>query len=250
MKISAITVCWNAEKTIRHTLESFLSQDYPNREMIVVDGLSKDSTLEIVRSYNSPLITIHSGKDNGIYDAMNKGLTLYTGDAVGLLNADDVYHAKNTLSLIAAALKTKPVVTGHCNMVPDHTSGVVATRWKIPPFTPGAFLKGWVPPHPATYAVREVYDKVGGFDTSYRICADYDWMVRVFEVHKYDHLVLDEVLADMMLGGLSTSGVKAMWTNLRETSRSRQKWLGTGPVDQAMMIKVFGKLKSMARIKG
>jgi GT2 family glycosyltransferase len=108
MKISAITVCWNAEKTIRHTVESFLAQDYPNREMVIVDGLSKDTTLDIVKSYNSPLITIHSGKDKGIYDAMNKGLKLYTGDAVGFLNADDVYHTKQTLSHIAAGLKTKP----------------------------------------------------------------------------------------------------------------------------------------------
>jgi hypothetical protein len=105
-----------------------------------------------------------------------------------------------------------------------------------------------VPPHPSTYALREVYDKVGGFDTSYRICADYEWMVRVFEVNEYDHVVLDEVLADMMLGGLSTSGFKAMWTNMRETSRARQKWLGAGPIDMAMANKVFGKLRQIAHI--
>ena len=246
MKISAITVCWNAEKTIRHTIASFLAQTHVDKEMLIVDGLSKDSTLDIVRSFNSPLIKIISEKDKGIYDAMNKGLKLYTGDAVGLLNADDTYHDKHSLSLIAAALETAPVVTGGCNMVPDHVSGTIDRVWQPSAFRPGAFAKGWMPPHPSTYARREVYDAVGGFDTSYKICADYEWMIRVMEVQKFEVKVIDSILTHMMLGGMSTSGLKASWVNLQETSRARRQWLGAGPVDAAMVAKAMGKVKRLA----
>jgi glycosyltransferase involved in cell wall biosynthesis len=246
MKISVITVCWNAEKTIRHTLESFLEQTHPDREMLIIDGISKDRTLDIVRSYNSPLIRIYSEKDKGIYDAMNKGLRLYSGDAVGLLNADDTYHDRNSLALIAESLETADIVTGACNMVPDHVSGKVDRINKPAPFRRGSFARGWVPPHPSTYARRKVWDEVGNFDTSYYICADYDWMLRAFELHNFRVTVRDEVLAHMMLGGLSTSGLKATITNMRETTRARRKWLGAGPVDIALLVKAWGKLRRIA----
>ena len=246
MKISVVTVCYNAEKTIRHTVESFLSQTHANREMLIVDGWSKDRTLEIVRSYQSPLIKIHSEKDQGIYDAMNKGLKMYSGDAVGLLNADDIYHDRNSLALIAAGLEQSPIVTGGTNMVPDHVSGTVSRVWQPGPFKLGAFLKGYMPPHPSTYARREVYDQVGGFDTKYKICADYEWMIRAMEVHRFRVLVLDQILTHMMLGGASTSGLKSSLINLRETSRARQQWLGSGAIDAALVAKAWGKMRRIA----
>jgi glycosyltransferase involved in cell wall biosynthesis len=246
MKISVITVCYNAEKTVRHTVESFLSQTHADREMLIIDGMSKDRTLEIVRSYQSPLIKIHSEKDNGIYDAMNKGLKLYTGDAVGLLNADDIYHNTNSLALIAQGLSQSPIVTGGTNMVSDHVSGTINRVWQPEAFKLGAFLTGYMPPHPSTYALREVYDQVGGFDTSYTICADYEWMIRAMEIHRFRVLVLDQVLTHMMLGGASTSGLKSSLVNLRETSRARQKWLGSGAIDAAMVAKAWGKMRRMA----
>ena len=246
MKISVITVCYNAEKTIRHTVESFLSQNYANRELIVVDGMSKDRTLEIVRSYQSPLVRIHAEKDKGIYDAMNKGLKLYSGDAVGLLNADDIYHSTDSLTLIAEGLQQSPIVTGGTLMVPDHVSGTINRTWQPTPFKLGAFRSGWMPPHPSTYALREVYDQVGGFDISYKLCADYEWMIRAMEIHRFPVLVLDKILTHMMLGGASTSGLKSSLVNLRETSRARQKWLGAGTIDAAMVAKAWGKMRRVA----
>ena len=245
MKISAICVCWNAANTIRSTIESFLAQDYFDKELVIVDGISTDGTLDIVRSFNSPLIKLHSGKDKGIYDAMNKGLRLYSGDAVGFLNADDIYHSPKTLSLIAEGLKKAPVVFGNIDFVDSHIERHVQRQWLLQPFKAGAFKKGWMAPHPTTYALREVYDKVGGFDTVYRISGDYDWMIRVFEIHKYPSQHIPHILADMQLGGMSTSGLKASWVNLKETSRARRKWLGAWLVDQAMINKVWKRAKRM-----
>ena len=242
MKISVICVCRNAEKTIRHTIESFLEQDYADREMVIVEGLSSDNTLEIVRSYRSPLIKVFSGKDAGIYDAMNKGFSLYTGDAAGFVNADDRLHEPTTLSAVAKGLAQADIVSGSACVVLDHDSGKVERVWKPGPFVPGAFLKGWSLPHGSTYAKREVYDRVGHYDTGYTLAADYDWQVRALEVFGYRPLVLDQPLHDMKLGGVSTSGLKASWTSLMETSRARRKHLKSGPIDKAILNRVFRKL--------
>jgi glycosyltransferase len=137
-------------------------------------------------------------------------------------------------------------VTGSTNMVPDHVSGTTNRLWKAEPFELGAFLTGWMPPHPSTYALREVYDQVGGFDTSYKISADYEWMIRAMEVHRFRVLVLDQILTHMMLGGVSTAGLKSSLVNLRETNRARQKWLGSGPIDAAMFAKAWGKMRRIA----
>ena len=246
MKISVICVSWNAAETIGATIASFLAQDYADKELVIVDGVSTDGTLDIVRSFNSPLIKLNSGKDKGIYDAMNKGLRLYTGDAVGFLNADDAFHSPQSLSMIAAALAQAPVVFGQLDFVDDHANRQLLRQWLPLPYSAGIFKKGWMAPHPTTYALRAVYDKVGGFDTSYRISADYDWMIRVFEIHKYPSQLIPHILADFKIGGMSTSGLKASLVNLKETSRARRKWLNARIIDQAMLIKVYNRAKRMA----
>ena len=243
MKISTICVSWNAAKTIRFTIDSFLKQSHPDKELIVVDGISTDGTLDIVRSYNSPSIHLHIGKDKGIYDAMNKGLALYSGDAVGFLNSDDAYHDPESLGLISCALENAQMVSGHVNLVPDHLSGKVAWVRKATTYQTGAFQKNWVLPHPSTYARRSVYDSVGSFDIRYRMAADYDWILRAIEIHKFECVVLDKVLVDMQAGGLSNSGFKASITNIKETLRSRQKWLGSGFVDRAVFERVWGRVR-------
>jgi glycosyltransferase involved in cell wall biosynthesis len=143
MKISVITVCWNAGKTIRYTVESFLAQTHVDKEMIIVDGASTDVTLDIVRSYRSPLIKIYSEKDKGIYDAMNKGLSLYTGDAVGFLNADDVYSSDKSLALSTPAARLTACggprllrraflkMVGRCHILPLMLNVPFMTRLEI-----------------------------------------------------------------------------------------------------------------------
>lgn len=245
MKISTICVCRNAEKTIQHTLNSFLAQNYENRELIIVDGLSTDNTLAIARSYNSPLIKIYSQKDNGIYDAMNKGIDIFTGDAAGFLNADDIYHDEFAVARIANALKKTPVTYGAINYVTAHHGGTLERSWLPPHFTPGSMNRGWMPPHPTVYVRREVFDKVGKFDTTYKIAGDYDWLLRVFEIEKFTFSRIEEIQTDMQLGGVSTSGLKSSIVNMLETARARRKWLNHGYIDRGTIDKMTIGLRRM-----
>src|SRR5689334_7637495 len=134
LKISVITVCYNAERTIGTTIESFLAQSYPEKELIVVDGASRDGTVRLVEGFGSPQIAIHSESDSGLYDAMNKGLALYRGDAIGFLNADDRFGGNESLSRIAAALGDCDMVSGNLDFVRDHKSGQVVRRWRGSPY--------------------------------------------------------------------------------------------------------------------
>ena len=242
MKIAVITVCYDSSKTIRHTIESFLAQDYENRHLFIIDGGSKDETLEIVRSYSSDKITVHSERDKGIYDAMNRGLRRYTGDAVGFLNSDDCYHATDSLSKIATVLQNSDIAHGHLRFVETHETKKTARTWTATPHTRRGFQKGWMPAHPTFYVRNKVAKSVGEFDLSMRVAADYDWMLRAVELHGYRCGLVDEVLIDMLVGGNSTSGIKAYVDGNLESLRARQRWLGAGLVDFAFFAKPTRKL--------
>lgn len=243
MKVSTICVCRNAAQTIRFTLNSFLSQAYQAKELLIIDGLSSDETVAIARSYNSPLIKIFSGKDAGIYDAMNKGIELFTGDAAGFLNADDIYHDQFSISRIASALGKTPVAYGAINYVTAHQGGTLKRSWLPPLFESGAMNRGWMPPHPTVYARRSVFERVGKFDTSYKIAGDYDWLLRVFEIEKIPFTRIDEIQTDMQLGGISTAGIKSSLVNLCETARVRRKWLGHGFIDRGTIDKLLAGMQ-------
>lgn len=251
MKISTIMVCYNSEETIAGAIESFLSQTHPNKELVVIDGKSTDSTLKIVKSFLQPGLEVISGKDSGIYDAMNKGLSRFSGDAFGFLNSDDRYSHPEVLSKIATSLNTADIVSGHIQYCRDHSSDSASPIrvWKSSQFNAGSFKKGWIVPHPATYATRRVYDSVGNFDTSYKIAGDYDWILRALEVNKFEHSVINDTLVYMKLGGASTSGLKALLTNSLEPLRARKKWLNSGIIDAALFYNAARKLGQL-RPKG
>lgn len=247
MKISTIMVCYNSEATIGGAVESFLAQSYSEKELIVIDGQSTDSTLKILQSFLQSEVKVFSGEDTGIYDAMNKGLSQFSGDAFGFLNSDDRYTHPHVLREISEALTTADIVSGNIQYCRSHNSGSVSpTRiWRSTKFTSGAFKKGWIVPHPATYATRRVYETVGCFDTSYRIAGDYDWILRALEVENFQHSIIDAILVDMKLGGASTSGIKALVTNSIETLRARRRWLNSGLVDAAMVYNVVRKIRQL-----
>jgi glycosyltransferase involved in cell wall biosynthesis len=245
MKISVICVCYNSEDTIRHTIESFLSQDHQSKELIVVDGQSTDKTLDIVRSFASKDIQCVSGPDNGIYDAMNKGFGRFTGDIFGFLNSDDCFKDDSVLSEISSKLEHCDIVAGNIVFVTDHIKKRVIREWNSTIFKPGAFKNGWAQPHPAVYARREVAEAVGKFDTSYQNAADYDWLLRAYEIHSFDGQIVDKVFVEMKIGGASTSGMKALWVNATETLKSRQKWLGAGVIDYAFFAKYIIRFKQL-----
>jgi len=250
MKISVVTVAWNAEGTIGNTIDSFLGQSHRDAELLVIDGASTDETLALVKGYDDPRVRLISEPDEGLYDAMNKGLRLFSGDAVGFLNADDSYHDDGALAAIAEALRASDAVTGNLDFIADHASRRVVRRWRGSPFRPGAFRRGWMPAHPTFYIRRELAERTGLFDTGYRIAADYDYMLRALELDRggasprVAHL--DRVLVDMLAGGTSTAGWGAYLRGNLESLKARRKWLGSGIVDAALFAKPLGKLGQYA----
>jgi glycosyltransferase len=242
MKISVVTVCYNSESTIADTVQSFLQQTHPDKEMVVVDGLSRDRTVEIVRSFGSQQIRVVSEKDAGIYDAMNKGLDLYAGDAVGFLNSDDAYHDDQALARIAGALEGVDAVFGDVLMVADHVDKRPVRTWRAGPYRRGSFRWGWMPPHPTFYARRGLMDAVGKFQLDYKIAADYDFMLRAFEINRPRTAYIPHLLVDFMVGGASTSGLRSIWRSNVECLRSRRRNLGGFPVDPAFFLKPGRKI--------
>ena len=235
MKISVLTPAYNAAGTIGRTLDSFCAQDWPDKELIVLNGASTDATAAIVESYAGQNIRLLSRPDTGMYDALNTGLGFWNGDAVGVLNADDAYAGKDTLSQIVAALAGADMV--HGNLVFRNSAGEIVRRWRAEPRPPGGFRKGWMPAHPTFYVRRQVAEAVGAFDTRLSTAADYDWMLRAIETGRFSLSTLDTVLVDMAIGGRSTRSLAAYIHHNLEALSSRRRWLGTGFVDYALLAK-------------
>ena len=236
MKISVVTVCRNSAATVAGTVRSFLSQTHPQKELLIVDGASTDRTLEIARELANPSIRIISEPDKGLYDAMNKGLSLYTGDAIGFLNSDDTFHDASSLARIADGLQQSQAVHGGVVFVENHETKKIVRRWRGEPFKRGQFRRGWLPPHPTFYIRRSLADKTGKFDLSYGSAADYDYMLRALELHADSSAYLPGPLVDFLAGGAS-SGLKSVFLANLSCLRSRQKHLGAPPIDLAFFLK-------------
>src|SRR3954447_13406184 len=231
MKISVVTASYNSEATIGFTIESFLEQTYPEKEMLVIDGASSDATVKTVESFGSDAIRVFSEQDAGVYDAMNKGLRLFEGDAIGFLNSDDTFHDSGVLGEIAAALQEADIVYGDLNMVTDHRTKRLARSWRGGRFGRHSFQLGWVPPHPTFYMRREVARKVGDYDLSYVTTADYDYMLRSLALNDFRVRYLPKVIADFQMGGISTSGWRVMLRGNLECLRSRRQHLNAPVID-------------------
>lgn len=242
MLISVIMVTWNSAATVRHTMDSFFAQTYGPKELVIIDGGSRDATMEIVKSYPQANITWISEPDNGMYDALNKGFQLASGDALGVLNSDDTYHTPFSLEAISRGLMQADTVHGHLNFVTDHDSKTVSRRWRGQPRPKQGFKAGWMPGHPTFYAQRHVVEKVGLFDLALETSSDYDWMLRALEVHGFSTHLIEEVLIDMQQGGRSTSGLASYLHHNLEALRARQKWLKAGLIDYALFAKPLRKV--------
>ncbi|MER9228542.1 glycosyltransferase [Mesorhizobium sp. M0664] len=242
MKISVLTVCWNSAATIRHTLDSFFAQDHQDKELIVIDGASTDETLAIVHSYAGPGLKIISEPDRGMYDALNKGLALCTGEGIGALNADDAFHDASVLGRISEALAENDIVHGHLDFVDNHQSKRVVRRWRAEPRPHDGFRSGWMPAHPTFYVRRAVAEKNGPFDLALKVSSDYDWMLRAVELHGFRIATIDQILVDMMIGGASTRSLRSHIGHNLEALRARRRWLGSGPVDYALIAKPMRKI--------
>lgn len=247
MRISVVTASYNSEATIGFTIKSFLRQKHPDREMIVIDGASRDATLKIVESFASPAIRIFSEQDNGVYDAMNKGFRLFTGDAIGFLNSDDTFHDGDVLGNIAAGLDHADIVYGDLNMVKDHHTKRIARVWRGGVLRKYAFQLGWVPPHPTFYIRREVAQMVGDYDLSYITTADYDYMLRAIALNQYRVKYLPRVLVDFQIGGISTRGLGVSIRGNLECLRSRREHLNAPIIDAAFFLRFARRIFQIRR---
>ena len=203
MKVSIITVCFNIADTIEDTIKSVLSQDYQDIEYIVVDGGSTDGTLDIVNRHKNNIATVVSEPDNGIYNAMNKGLSLSTGDIVAALNGDDVYAEKTTVSRMVEFIQQNGVDAAYGDLVyfDHHNPGYVKRYWRPGPYKKGAFCRGWVIPHPTFFCRKEIYEKFGYFNDTLQIAADFELMLRLIEKHRIKIGYLPKVIVKMGTGG-------------------------------------------------
>jgi len=242
MKISVVTVAMNSAKTIGRTVESFVRQSHPSKELVLIDGASHDGTVDLVRSIAGDGVVVVSERDHGIYDAMNKGLKTFSGDVVGFLNSDDSFAHGDVLSEIEAALADADIAFGNIDFVAGGSKTSVVRRWRCTPYRSGAFAAGWMPPHPAFYVRRVVVDAVGPFDTNYRIGGDYDFMLRAMELNSFRVAFVNRVLVCMAVGGKSTRGFGAYVRGNLEALHSRRVWLGSGAVDLALVAKPLNKL--------
>lgn len=237
MKISVVTASFNSEATIGFTIESFLKQTHADKEMLVVDGVSRDRTLKIVESFACPEIHVISEPDKGVYDAMNKGLHRFAGDAVGFLNSDDTFHDASVLADIAAGLADTDIVYGDLDMVTDHRTKRLTRVWQGGSFHRYSFQLGWVPPHPAFYMRREVARTVGDYDLNYVTTADYDYMLRALALHDFRVRYLPRVFVDFQIGGISTRGLGVTIRGNLECLRSRREHLNAPPIDAAFFLR-------------
>ena len=217
MRISVVTVSFNNERTIADTLRSVVQQTHDDIEHIVIDGASTDTTLQVVRTCNERVARVISEPDRGLYDAMNKGLAAATGQYVGFLNADDLFATPRAVAYLAEAASTGPdAVFGDLVYVgTDHIDHIVR-RWRSGEFVPARLRFGWMPPHPTFYVRRELLQCVGGFDTSLRIAADYDFMLRCLLRPGATARYVPHDLVRMRLGGASNSSVSAVSRKSRE----------------------------------
>lgn len=215
MKISVITAVWNSEKTVGEAIASVAAQTHPDLEHLVIEGNSPDGSLDAIRRAAHDRMRLISEPDEGIYDALNKGVRNATGEVVGFLHSDDFLAHDGVLARIAAAFEDPAVeaVFSDLDYVSQADTSRVIRHWSTGAFRPGRLKRGWMPAHPTLYLRREVYERVGAYDKKLRIAADYDFILRYFSQATGKSVYIPEVLYKMRLGGVSN----------RNLARIRQK---------------------------
>lgn len=222
MKITLITPSYNSAKTITRTIDSVIAQDYFDLEYIIIDGASTDETLNIVKSYQDKInIKLVSEKDKGIYDAMNKGIKLATGDIVGILNSDDLFDNNKILQTVSEVFSEENIdaVYGDIKYFSDDVNSV-KRYWRAGEYKESKLDNGWVIPHPSLFLRKSVYDKCGLFNTDFRIAGDYEFILRLLKIYKIKVKYIPEVFVRMYDGGTSGGSLKQRrrgWKELKNT---------------------------------
>lgn len=248
VKISIITVVWNNKETIKDAIESVIEQTYENIEYIIIDGASKDGTINIIHQYKDRISTLVSEPDRGIYDGLNKGISLATGDVIGFLHSDDVYASENIIALIAKEFENSAIdgVYGDLIYTPKNDTSKVLRYWKSQPFNIKILKSGWMPAHPTLFLKREVYQKFGTFDLNFRIAADYDYMLRILKGGITVNYI-PQVLYKMRVGGESNKSLANIILKSREDLRALQK-NGVGGI-RTLILKNLSKIRQFLKKK-
>ncbi|NLH39970.1 MAG: glycosyltransferase [Elusimicrobia bacterium] len=217
MKVSIITTTFNSADTIKASIESVRSQTYPFIEHILIDGASTDETLNIARKI-SPDLRIISESDNGIYDALNKGIKMASGDIIGVLHSDDFYASKDIVESVIELFQNNDINScyGDLCYVAKSNPEKIIRYWRSGEFNIKNFEKGWMPPHPTFFVRKEVYDKYGLFDLSYKISADYELMIRFLYKHSISVGYIERVMVNMRVGGKSNKNIYKILTKMAE----------------------------------
>ncbi len=230
--VTVITVAFNGASTLEDTIRSVLNQTYDNIEHIMVDGGSSDATLDIIRKYDDSIDYWVSEKDTGVYDAMNKGIALATGEIIGFLNADDIYMQPDVLSRVVAVMSDPKVDACYADLIYVNRKQTdrVVRFWKSRDFVPGLFEKGWMPAHPTFYVRKSVYQKFGGFDLRYRLQADFELALRFIAIHGIQTCYVPEIWIRMRTGGMSNNSIRNILRgNLEAYSACRANGLRVPP---------------------
>jgi glycosyltransferase involved in cell wall biosynthesis len=221
MKVSIITTSYNSAKTIRYTIISVLNQTYKDIEYIIIDGASSDGTLEIIKEMTSAFhgrISYISEPDKGIYDAMNKGVRMATGDMVGILNSDDFFSSNNVIKRMVDAISDDvDAIYGDVHFVNDRRLDKCIRYYSGSIFRPWMVKFGFIAPHPSFYIRKNVYNKYGLYDTQYKISADFELIARICYIHKINIKYIHQDFVTMRIGGASTKNIESRLIGLKET---------------------------------
>jgi glycosyltransferase involved in cell wall biosynthesis len=209
LKISLITVSYNAESTISRCIKSVIAQNYKNIEYIIIDGASTDNTISVINQYKNKINLIISEPDSGIYDAMNKGIELATGDVIGMLNADDYFADTEVLSNVAFAFNDNKQDILYADLDYVSHDGKIIRKWRSGIYRHGMFNRGWMPPHPTFYCKKELFTKFGYYSLNYGTAADYELMLRFMHLNNTGAIYLKKVIIKMIIGGKSNKNLNS-----------------------------------------
>ena len=220
MKISILTCVLNNEKFIEDSIKSFQKQDYENKEQIIIDGGSTDNTIDIIHRKKNEKIKVYSSKDDGIYDAINKGIKLATGDIIGILHSDDFYENEEVLSDVMKEFKSTNADLVYGDLVYVSKKKNLKIRyWQAGKFFDKKINKGWMPPHPTVFVKKVVFNKIGNYNTTYKISSDYDFLVRAFNNKDINKHYLKKTLTNMRIGGASNKSILNLFKKITEDFR-------------------------------
>lgn len=213
MKISIITVVYNNDKTIKDAMQSVLLQNYIDIEYIVIDGNSKDNTVNFIKEFEDKLGCFISENDDGLYDAMNKGIRIATGDVIGILNSDDLYQDLDVIKDVMEQFNNDPdldILYGDLVYVKSDEINKVVRNWKSKTYYDRFFENANVPPHPSLFVKKKVYNEAGLFNLDYKIASDYEFMLRIFKNHTFKSKYYNRLIVRMRLGGASNGGFSSV----------------------------------------